>query len=139
MNSTKITISSNILEVEKKIGNIIANEVIITINNEYSYYTIYRRSFLDKELKVVSVELPLEINTEDLISVLNSVHSDDSLLRKDWDIEKFSSSITVDWEEELYSYDVSLGSKLGKEIIKLTKLDEYLNQSNEKIVSFIKI
>lgn len=139
MNSTKITISSNILEVEKKPLNIITNEIIININNEYSYYTVYRRSFLDKDLKEVAIELPFDINTDELITILNEVHSDENYLRKEWDKEKFISSITIDWEEELYSYDVPINSKIGKEIIKLTKLDEYLNYSNEKIMSFIKI
>ncbi len=139
MNSTKITISSNILEVEKKSGNIISNEIIILINNEYSYYTIYRRSFLNNDLKEVSIELPIDINTDDLISILNDVHSNEKFLRKEWNKEKFENSITIDWEEEVYSYDVPIDSKTGKEIIRLTKLIDYLNYSNEKIISFIKI
>lgn len=139
MNSTKVTISSNILEVEKKPGNIISSEIIITINNEYSYYTIYRRSFLNNDLKEVSIELPTDIKTDDLIDILNEVHNDENFLRKEWDKEKFKSSITIDWEEELYSYDVPMNSKTGKEILNLTKLSDYLNYSNEKIISFIKI
>lgn len=139
MNSTKVTISSNILEVEKKPGNIIASDIIITINNEYSFYSIYRRSFLDKDLKVISIELPTEINTDELIDVLNEIHSNESFLRKEWDKEKFINSISIDWEEELYSYDVPIDSKIGKEIIRITNLIEYLNYSNKKIMSFIKI
>lgn len=139
MNSTKVTISSNILEVEKKPGNIISSEIIITINNEYSYYTIYRRSFLNNDLKEVSIELPTDIKTDDLIDILNEVHNDENFLRKEWDKEKFKSSITIDWEEELYSYDVPMNSKTGKEILNLTKLSDYLNYSNKKIISFIKI
>ncbi len=139
MNSTKVTISSNILEVEKKPGNIIRNEIIITINNEYSYYTIYRRSFLNSDLKEVSIELPTDIKTDALIDILNEVHSNENFLRKEWNKEKFTNSITIDWEEELYSYDVPMNSKIGKEIIKLTNLIDYLNYSNEKIISFIKI
>lgn len=139
MNSTKVTISSNILEVEKKPGNIISSEIIITINNEYSYYTIYRRSFLNNDLKEVSIELPTDIKTDDLIDILNEVHNDENFLRKEWDKEKFKNSITIDWEEELYSYDVPMNSKTGKEILNLTKLSDYLNYSNEKIISFIKI
>lgn len=139
MNSTKITISSNILEVEKKAQNIIASDIIITINNEYSYYTVYRRSFLDNDLKVISIELPSEINTDELITILNDIHSDENLLRKEWNKDKFIKSITIDWEEELYSYDVPINSEIGKEVLRLTKLEEYLNYSNEKILSFIKI
>lgn len=139
MNSTKITISSNILDVEKKPLNIITNEIIININNEYSYYTVYRRSFLDKDFQVIAIELPFDINTDELINTLNEIHSDESFLRKEWDKEKFINSITIDWEEELYSYDVPINSKIGKEVIRLTKLEEYLNYSNEKILSFIKI
>ena len=119
MNSTKVTISSNILEVEKKPGNIIRNEIIITINNEYSYYTIYRRSFLNEDLQEVSIELPTKINTYDLIEILNDVHSNEQFLRKEWNKEKFTNSITIDWEEELYSYDVPIDSKTGKEINRL--------------------
>lgn len=139
MNSTKITISSNILEVEKKAQNIIASDIIITINNEYSYYTVYRRSFLDNDLKVISIELPSEINTDELITILNDIHSDENLLRKEWNKDKFIKSITIDWEEELYSYDVPINSEIGKEVLRLTKLDEYLNYSNKKLLSFIKI
>lgn len=139
MNSTKITISSNILEVEKKPQSIIASDIIITINNEYSYYSVYRRSFIDNDLKVVSIELSTDINTNELINILNDVHSNEKFLRKEWNKEKFNNSITIDWEEELYSYDVPINSKTGKEIISLTNLTEYLNYSNEKIISFIKI
>lgn len=139
MNSTKVTISSNILEVEKTPGNIISNEIIITINNEYSYYTIYRRSFLDDELKAVAIELPTNIITDELVDVLNEVHSNEKFLRKEWNKEIFINSISIDWEEELYSYDVPIDSKIGKEILRLTKLDEYLSYSNKKIMSFIKI
>lgn len=139
MDNTKITISSNILEVEKKPLSIVSNEIIIFINNEYSYYTIYRRSFLDKDLKVVAIELPFDINTDELINILNEVHSDKSFLRKEWNKDNFINSITIDWEEEPYSYDVPINSKMGKKIEKITKLGEYLKYTNEKIMSFITI
>lgn len=139
MDNTKITISSNILEVEKKPLSIVSNEIIIFINNEYTYYTIYRRSFLDKDLKVVAIELPFDINTDELINVLNEVHSDKSFLRKEWNKDKFVNSITIDWEEEPYSYDIPVNSKIGKKIEKITKLGEYLKYTNEKIMSFITI
>lgn len=139
MDNTKITISSNILEVEKKPLSIVSNEIIIFINNEYSYYTIYRRSFLDKDLKVVAIELPFDINTDELINVLNEVHSDKSFLRKEWNKDNFINSITIDWEEEPYSYDIPINSKMGKKIEKITKLGEYLKYTNEKIMSFITI
>lgn len=137
MDNTKITISSNILEVEKKPLSIISNEIVIFINNEYSYYTVYRRSFLDKNLKAVSIEVPYDINTEELINILNEVHNNKSFLRREWNKDKFIDSITIDWEEEPYSYDIPINSKIGKKIEEITNLGKYLHYTNEKIMSFI--
>ena len=137
-NSYNIEISSNILISNNKPGVIIVNEIVLTVNNEYNYTGIYRRTFLDNNLDAVTIDLPICIDCNRLMDLLNNIHNE-NYQRKKWDLLYFNSCIAVDWSYEDKTYDIPMDSEIGKKIMEITLLDKYLKYSNQEIIGMINI
>lgn len=136
LNNYNIEISSNIFVSDNKPGVVMINEYLITINNDYNYTCIYRRGFLDNNLEMVTIDLPVKVNIKELLSLLTEVH-DESYIRSSWDINKFKDSFAVDWSYDKNTYDVPINSDIGKKILDITLLNRYLDYSNKDIINLI--
>lgn len=135
-----IEISSNILVEENIANTIMNNEIVISVNNDFNSNCFYRRSFLDADLNMVTIDLPIEINSKRLLEITDIIRNNHpEYKRNTWDILKFNSSIALDFSYEDLTYDIPLDSELGKEIINITDLEKFLSYSNKEIIKLIKI
>lgn len=151
MKARTIKISENIYNSELLEGSICENCIIIKLSEhniekvtrDSVLSAIYRRSFIDKNLNVVSIEI---ISTkiekvDELIGSIDSVASDNYKVVKDrnFNLEDYLNKLTITFSDDETEYEVSKDDLLGSIIMDLSGLKFMTEKSNKEIINSIEI
>lgn len=156
MKTKIIKISDNNYNTIYGVGDIFESSIIITMSQELFQKevenitkdsimsAVYRRSFMDKNLNIVTIEVPAPMieKTGELYSIVNSVLIPEYEIVKDenFDLNDYLKKITItvnnDSEKE---YEVLKDSEIGREIINLSKLYELSSKTNRELIDSIEI
>ena len=151
MKARTIKISENIYNSELLEGSICENCIIIKLSEhniekvtrDSVLSAIYRRSFIDKNLNVVSIEI---ISTkiekvDELIGSIDSVASDNYEVVKDrnFNLEDYLNKLTITFSDDETEYEVSKDDLLGSIIMDLSGLKFMTEKSNKEIINSIEI
>ena len=155
MEAKVIKISDNIYNTTYGVGDVFESSIIITMSQELFQKNIesitkdsimsavYRRSFMDSDLNIVTIEIPAPLINE-VDKLYNSVErtmSQEYIIIKDekFDLMDYLNKITIHVNGEETEYEVLKNSELGERIINLSGLGELGVKSNKEIIDMIKL
>ena len=155
MEAKIIKISNNNYNSTYGAGAVFESSIIITMSQELFQKNIesvtndsimsatYRRSFMDNNLNLVTIEIPAPIISEvdKLNNSLEKVLSPEYIIVKDdnFNLEDYLKKITISFDNDSNEYEVREDSELGKIIISLSGLGELDCKSNKEIIDLIQI
>lgn len=151
MKARTIKISENIYNSELLEGSICENCIIIKlaehniekVTRDSVLSAIYRRSFIDKNLNVVSIEIISTMieKVDELIDSIDSVASDNYKIVKDrnFNLEDYLNKLTITFSDDETEYEVSKNDLVGSIIMELSGLKFMSEKSNKEIINSIEI
>lgn len=147
-----VKISENIYNANYDVGSIFENSVNFVMNDGMFEDDIekvtkdkivsasFRRTFLDKNLSPVTIELSAPIIDDDkFIDLVEKIAVPENVIVKeqDFSLSDYLNKITVVVNEE--EYEISKESELGKQLIDVAELDILMSRSNQDIIASIEL
>ncbi len=147
-----VKISENIYNANYDVGSIFENSVNFVMNDGMFEDDIekvtkdkivsasFRRTFLDKNLSPVTIELSAPIIDDDkFIDLVEKIAVPENVIVKeqDFSLPDYLNKITVVVNEE--EYEISKESELGKQLIDVAELDILMSRSNQDIIASIEL
>ena len=140
METYTIEVSSNILAIDGNPNAVLINEYIIDVQGSSNISCRYRRSFLDKHLKEVTIDLPIDVDIQSILPTLLDLQNyGKEYIREEWDALHFSECFAVDFSYESETYDIPFDSEIGKKISSVLDLKMSIKLSNKEIIKKIDI
>ena len=103
----------------------------------------FKRSFMDNNLNLVTIEIPLPIidDVKHLMSLVDDIVNDDSyklIKTQSFNLKEYLNKITIKIND-VEEYEIDKNIKLAKDILVLSKLEEMATKTNKQIIESIDI
>ena len=103
----------------------------------------FKRSFMDNNLNLVTIEIPLPIidDVKHLMSLVDDIVNDDSyklIKTQSFNLKEYLNKITIKIND-VEEYEIDKNTKLAKDILVLSKLEEMATKTNKQIIESIDI
>lgn len=140
METYTIEISSNILTEDYKSNAVMINEYVIDVRDTFNITCYYRRSFLDKNLNTVTIDLPVDVDVKSILpTILDLQKNGKEYIRQEWNALHFSKCFAIDFSFDSATYDIPFDSDVGKKITAFFDLEYSIQLANKDIIKKIDI
>lgn len=153
MNTIKI--SENKYNGQYSTGSIFENSINITMSNDLFQKNIekitkdkilsakFKRSFMDNNLNLISIEIPSPIieNPDTLLNIVEEIVKPEYEIKKDqqFNLTDYLDKLTITINDSDCEYEISKNSELGKILMEVSGLDIMIKKSNKEIIDSINI
>lgn len=153
MNTIKI--SENKYNGHYSTGSIFENSINIAISNDLFHKNIekitkdkilsakFRRSFMDNNLNLISIEIPSPIieNPDTLLHIIEEIVKPEYEIQRDqkFNLRDYLEKLTITINGSEIEYEISKNSELGKILMEVSGLDIMIKKSNKEIIESINI
>lgn len=153
MNTIKI--SENKYNGHYSTGSVFENSINITMLNDLFQKNVekitkdkilsakFRRSFMDNNLNLISIEIPSPIieNPDTLLHIIEEIVKPEYEIQKNqkFNLRDYLEKLTITINGSEIEYEISKNSELGKILMEVSGLDIMIKKSNKEIIESINI
>ena len=153
MKLENVKISENIYNGVYDVGSIFENSVNLTmddkifedgvskITKDQILTATFKRTFIDKNLNPVSIELAAPmIDDEILMDLIKKIAVSENVIVKerDFSLDDYLEKITITINNQ-DEYEIAKESELGKQLISVVALDVLMSKSNYELIASIEL
>ena len=101
----------------------------------------FRRSFMDNNLNLVSVEIqaPMIENPDTLLRIVEEISKPEYEIKKDqtFNLRDYLGKLTITINDSEVEYEITKDSEFGKILMEVSGLDIMIKKSNQEIIDSI--